>query len=242
MIYEYLAGVTVLSLIWLICFLKRKDMRKPMIWSGLAYILFTIPFFILLIWIIPKFIYFGDPIYPEYWSSKTLFNLMQITNGLSIEDLAFMFFAGGVAAFAYEGLFRKKIKVKRSYTPHLRAVLIGYILALVIQYFLLINHIYVLIFSALIGAAFLCIDRKDLIRHALLGGITFAFLYFTFFLFFNFIFPDFVPLSYKLENISGILLWNVPLEEVLYAFSFGLLGGPLYEYAHGEKDIDVKSR
>lgn len=36
--YEYLIGILVLACIWVSAFVLRKDLRKPVVWSGVAYI------------------------------------------------------------------------------------------------------------------------------------------------------------------------------------------------------------
>ncbi len=43
-----------------------------------------------------------------------------------------------------------------------------------------------------------------------------------------------------LEYLKDIFILRVPIEEYIYAFSFGLLWAPLYEYAHGEIDVNIK--
>ena len=238
--YEYLIGDLILGILWLFCFLLRKDLRKPMIWSGAAYAaLMTIIFIILkvisLFVIIENYRTFN----PGYWSPNTLFDLNRITGGHSIEDALFMFFTGGIVAFIYEFFFHKKIKLKINHKYQVKALIFSFIISVIFAAFYKINLIYPLILFGFAGALFIWFNRKDLIKHSLLGGIIFLVIYFIFFSLTNLLFPNFIEQTYNLNNISGILLFKIPLEEFLFALSFGLLWSPFYEYEHGEKVVDL---
>lgn len=109
--YEYLVAVCILALIWTPIFVLRRDLRKPMIWSGLFYLLIlTVGFF-------AHSLITNDPlrsITPGYWAPKTLFDLGAKTGGYAIEDMLFMFFVGGIASALYEFFFSKRIVMRRS--------------------------------------------------------------------------------------------------------------------------------
>jgi hypothetical protein len=77
-------------------------------------------------------------------------------------------------------------------------------------------------------AAILC--RPDLRNKVLVGGVLFLVLYFVFFLLINLIFPGFVHKAWNLEAISGIILLGVPLEELIFAFTFGMMWSSVYEH------------
>jgi len=96
---------------------------------------------------------------------------------------------------------------------------------------------YALIVFGFAGAGILWYDRPDLIFHSLWGGIFFLIIYFILFTLFNVFFPNFITTAYHLKNLSGIFIGTIPIEELLYALSFGLLWSPLYEY---EKNVGLK--
>ncbi|MBI4134491.1 MAG: hypothetical protein HY471_00060 [Candidatus Sungbacteria bacterium] len=235
--YEYLVGCFILSAIWSVGFVLRKDLRRPMIWSGLAYIIVSTVLFVGLRTLAVFGI--GQTITPNYWNPKTLFNLALTTGGYGIEDVLFMFFIGGVATFVYELALQRKIKVVKSYKHHLRAPLIGVAAALLFEILFKANWIYALAVFGFAAAASIWIESKNLIGHSLLGGMILAIVYFAAFVLFNQIFPGFIQKAYNFQNISGILILGVPLEELLYAFSFGLAWSPIYEYEHGEKTVKI---
>ena len=236
---EYLIGVIIGFIFWIIFFSIRKDLRKPMVWSGLMYVVFTSGIF-WLSWIISKFIFIGNPITPDYWNPNTLFDLGRITNGFAIEDILFMFVIGGLVSFLYEYLFNKRIRLKKTYKPHIRAVIFGYVIAIIIQLIFKPNIFYILLISASLGALILWIERKDLIKHSILGAFISIVIYVILFSIFNAIFPNFILNNYNLNALLGIYIFKIPVEEYFYAFSLGLLWAPLYEYAHGETNTDIR--
>ena len=93
-----------------------------------------------------------------------------------------------------------------------------------------LNPIYSASIAMFIGgiAAILC--RSDLKKKILTGGILFLGLYFVFFLFFNLIYPSAVSQFWNISAISGILILRVPVEELLFAFTFGMLWSSYYEH------------
>src|SRR3989338_5053649 len=77
-------------------------------------------------------------------------------------------------------------------------------------------------------AAILC--RPNLKQKIIISGIIFLLLYFLFFLFFNLIYPYAVTEFWNLSAISGILILGVPIEELMFGFTFGMIWSSLYEH------------
>ncbi len=233
---HYVVGIIIVGLTWLPFYIYRRDLRKDMIWSGLYYMLILSFGFILIKFVAPNL----SPertIVPGYWNPDTLFNLGRITGGYALEDAVYMFFTGGIAAALYETLFRKKLgHIHLKHRPHY-ALLTGLIAATSIYIFLPVNLIYVLIGFGFSVALVICLQRNDLIPHVILGGISYLFVYTVLSLIFLGVYPNYVHDYYSVQNLSGILLSRVPLEEYLFAFSFGLSWSPIYEYVRGIKDI-----
>lgn len=226
--YAYLVGTVAVGIIWGILFFLRKDVRKPMMWSS-WYFLFvmTLGFLALaLVGHIPAYM----SINPGYWNPDTLFDLNRLTGGYAIEDAFFQFFIGGIAAALYEEVFGKRIGHRHAkHKPHL-AIKIGVAAAIVIA-LLKVNLIYALIGFGFVGAGTIWIQRRDLLTQSLLGGMLFFIVYTASYLAVLFFFPDFVTAHYNFQNISGVLIFGLPLEEYLFALSFGCMWTPLYEYA-----------
>ena len=62
------------------------------------------------------------------------------------------------------------------------------------------------------------------------SGVLFFCLYFLFFWVFDRAFPGYVEAVWNLDAISGLMLWGVPVEELMFAFTFGLYWSSMYEH------------
>ena len=113
---------------------------------------------------------------------------------------------------------------------HLLALISPVIILIPLILFTRINPIYSSIIAMFIGgiAAMLC--RSDLKKKILVGGLIFFMLYFISFILFNLIYPGFVLKVWNLSALSGILIIGVPLEEIIFAFTFGMLWSSVYEH------------
>lgn len=174
---------------------------------------------------------------PGYWHPKTLFDLGMLTGGISIEDLLFMFLSGGIAAVCVEFLLKRKIKLgvfrNRHYLAFLFAVLGSYVFYKTTN----LNLMWVLIAFNFSGAIYIMTARRDLITHSLLGGLIFGFIYFLLFFIFNLIFKDFILLNYNTQNLVGIFVIGVPVEEIIFGISFGMFWSPEIEYEYKIKSL-----
>ncbi len=217
----WLIASLVLLVIWLVIFIFKSKARKEMIWVSL----FTMPFGL------------TEPLFvPEYWSPPSLFNLAAKT-GFDIESLIFSFAIGGIGAVLYEALIKVKHqkiseheKHKKRHRFHLLALTSPVIVFLPLQLFTKLNPIYSASIAMFVGgiAAILC--RTDLKRKIWFGGTAFLALYFIFFLLFNIAYPGLVHEMWNLSAISGVLFLGIPLEELLFAFTFGMLWSSVYEH------------
>ncbi len=217
---------------WAVMYWLRKDLRKAMVWSGIFYIAF------LSVGFVAYRILFDDPvrsITPGYWAPPTLFDLGQKTGGYAIEDAIFMFFAGGTAAALYDFCFRKRFSRRdRVAKPKKRYVfVVGVLAAGIFHSLFYLNDIYLLILFNLFGALVIMWQRRDLIKPSLYAGLLYLALYGLQFFGFNALFPNFIDQYYNLQATSGAMILGVPLEELLYAGTFGMIWGLLYKYAKG---------
>lgn len=238
--YAYLIGTLVLAVIFISIYLWRKDLRKVMLYSGLAYVVLLTIGYVLLFYLS---VTHNSPrsITPGYWAPPTLFDLGRKTSGYAVEDLLFIFFNGGIAAALYEIIFSIKVskrrdnKLRKSY-----AIWFVLLAGLLVFKFTSLNAIYVLIAMQFAGAMGVFLQRRDLLLHSLAGGLLFLIFYSSMFLVFNLLFPNFIDNYYQLQRTSGAWFLGVPIEEYLYALSFGMLWAPLYEYEHKIKDKKLR--
>jgi len=190
-----------------------------------------------------------EPIFvPQYWNPPTLFNLAQNT-GFDIESLIFAFAVGGIAVSAYE-IFAKvshdkfslhQMRHKR-HRFHLLALFATPVAFIFLYTTTSLNPIYSTISALLIGALATFYCRSDLIKKMITSAVIFFVIYFIFFFIFNILFPGYIEKVWDLKVLSGILLLGVPLEELIFALSLGLMWSSIYEHATWRKISDKIKR
>ncbi len=205
--------------VWIILFLIKPAIRKEMLRMSLL----TMPLGL------------TEPLFiPEYWNPPSLFDLAART-GFDIESLIFCFAIGGIGAVLYEMVFpvqHKKIIKKEKQRHHFHLLALSAPVIIFIPLLLLTNWnpIYSAILAMIVGGIATMLCRPDLKRKILFGGVLFLGLYFLFFFFLTRLYPAFVQEVWNLSALSGILVLGIPLEELLFAFSFGMLWSSVYEH------------
>ncbi len=221
--YAWLVWSLSLIVIWGVVYmlLKSKESKKEMLivslWTSLLGL--TEPLFV-----------------PEYWSPLSLFDLAQRT-GFDIESLIFSFGIGGIAVVLYEYIFKTRHKIIPQSAQHNlrhRYHLWAIISAPIIFIFLLLtadlNPIHSAAIAMILGGLFAWYCRPDLKQKMIASAFIFLTLYFLYFLTLIAMFPGYVERVWNLKVISGILIFGVPLEELMFAFSFGFLWSSVYEH------------
>lgn len=215
--YAYLTGSLFFLLVWIILFLYRRDLRKEMLIMSLV---------VAPMGPLSQFFYLRDYWQPELFSGWVI----------GFEDLLFGFAIGGIAAVIYEIFFGKKY-VKRHLPTHSKwmfaVALFGIIWMFVGSMVLNFNSIYVSTLGFLIIGTSILFYRHDLLKDALFSGLLVGGLMFVFYLIFSQLFDGVIQEWWKLENISGILIFSAPLEELMWGFGWGFVAGPAYEFING---------
>lgn len=173
---------------------------------------------------------------PEYWNPPSLFDLACKT-GFDVESLLFCFAIGGLGIVIYDLLFKvkhEKMDWTERHDRHHRFhfwTLISPFIVFALLYFLTdLNPIYSASLAIFIGglAALWC--RPDLKVKIWVSGVIFMLFYFVYFLPLVLFIPGFVERVWTLSVISGILIAGVPLEELMFAFTFGMLWSSYFEH------------
>jgi len=212
----------VLIAVWLVVYLlaKREQRREILVvslWTSLFGL--TEPLFV-----------------PEYWSPPSLFDLAHRT-GFDIESFIFSFGIAGVAAILYEWIFKTQHKlvltterrhVRHRYHPW--AIISAPIIFFILYFLSDINVIYSTSIGLMGGGLFSWFCRPDLKNKMIASAFLFMGLYFLYFLTLITAYPGYVEQVWNLRAISGILIFGIPLEEYLFAFSFGFLWSSIYEH------------
>lgn len=183
-----------------------------------------------------------EPLFvPEYWSPSSMFNLA-LRTGFDIESLIFSFGIGGIAVILYERIFRSQhvaVSVREHRSPRHRFHIWILLSAPIIFTALLIttnlNPLYSAIIAMLTGGIATWYCRPDLKKKMIVSAFVFLALYFIYFLTLIAISPNYVEQVWNLKAISGVLVLGVPLEELLFAWSFGFIWSSIYEHVMWKK-------
>jgi hypothetical protein len=226
--YAYLTAIFIMFVVWFLLFFRRKDLRHEMlimsvlswVWIGVAYLMFS-----------P---YIADTV----WVPDTVF---RIYKGVCLEDAIYTFFFGGIAAVLYEEVLGKrhfkKFRKENNFIHYALFPIMLFLVTFVGINIFNINFFYTTYIGFLLSALLIFFMRKDLLWHAILSGVFLSILYFTVVAFiFVPLFPGIVQRWYHLSHLSNILVSGVPLEEIMWAFFYGLFIGPCYEFILGLKD------
>ncbi|MBI4500052.1 MAG: hypothetical protein HY700_02720 [Gemmatimonadetes bacterium] len=205
---------------WLVLFLLLPAHRKAMWRTSLVTALFGLT----------------EPIFvPAYWNPPSLFNLAQ-TTGFDIESLIFCFGIGGVGAVLYNGLTGQALIAvgdhERRHSHHRwhRLAVIAPVLVSPPLYLLPWNPIYPGIVAMTFGAGAAIACRRDLTIKTLIGGAVFLGYYALFMAALILSVPGYIEQVWNLPALSGVLVFGIPLEELLFGAAFGMYWSAVYEH------------
>lgn len=221
--FIWLIWSLILIAIWFVIYIfldsknKKREMLHVSLWTSLLG--FTEPLFV-----------------PEYWSPPSLFNLA-LKTGFDIESLIFSFAIGGIAVVIYELIFRSQhiaISNKEHHSPrhrfHIWTILSAPMIFVLLLLVTSLNPLYSAIIAMILGGLATWYCRPDLKKKMIVSAFIFLVIYFFYFLTLIAISPNYVEQIWNLKAISGILILGVPLEELLFALSFGFIWSSIYEH------------
>jgi hypothetical protein len=196
------------------------NQRKAMIWASI----FTMPFGL------------TEPIFvPEYWSPPSLFDLA-LKTGFDIESLIFCFAIGGIGSVLYNAVSGQSlVQVDDAYKKlplhkHHYWALAAPFIAFPVLYAFPWNPIYASFLAMLIGVYATIRCRPDLKAKIWKGGLLFLMLYWLYVEGLELMVPGFIEKVWNLDDLSGVMVINSPLEELVFAFMFGTYWAGVYEH------------
>jgi len=205
---------------WIGVYVAFPEHRRAMLWASL----FTTPLGL------------TEPIFvPEYWSPPSLFDLALAT-GFDIESLIFCFGIGGIGSVLYNLLTRQiphKVSADEQHKPlhrhHYKALAAPFI-AFPILYWLPWNPIYPGIVAMFVGAIANVLCRPDLKKKTWIGGLLFLGYYIIFLTGLELTAPGYIDRVWNLDALSGVNIFYMPVEELLFAIAFGMYWSGVYEH------------
>jgi len=168
----------------------------------------------------------------DWWQPATITNTK-----VGIEDLLLGFTNGGIAAVLYETVFRKRLYQREFKNPLKKIQLIippilGISIASICFWVFQIHSFYSNLIALFISLFLILLWRKDLIINSLMSGILLVIVCLPFYLIgILWLAPGYVQRSWLFENLTGILFWGIPIEDLIWYFIVGLVLGPFYEFS-----------
>jgi Lycopene cyclase len=189
-----------------------------------------------------------EPLFvPEYWSPPSLFDLA-LRTGFDIESLIFCFAIGGIGAVLYNLVTRQQLrptspdeKKHKRHRFHYWALAAPFI-AFPPLYFFPWNPIYPAIGAMVVGAIATVLCRPELGRKTWIGGFLFLAYYVVFLLGLEWTAPGYIERVWALDALSGLSIFAMPLEELLFAFAFGAYWSGVYDHFTWRTPVPVGSR
>ncbi len=225
MTYNFL----VLSLLFLIpgalIFLLRPDLRSLL---GVTALL-SLPF------ATTEFLF-----YPTYWEPQTLFNLVPRI-GFGIEDVLFVTGLGMLTSGIYPTASGRRflwpggprVMLTRRTFLRLGALFGGAAAAVAVAALADIAMIYAAPVIMIAAAFFIALRRRDLAVPVLAGGTLTLAVYAVLSLIFALLIPDVFELDWHTDAFLNRFVLGIPLEELIYGFTSGLIGSVLVPYLSG---------
>ena len=218
--YIWLVWSSAFLLPWVAIYAFFPKQRRPMRWASL----FTTPFGL------------AEPLFvPEYWNPPSLFDLAART-GFDIEGLIFCFAIGGIGVVLYN-ILTASISVPVSAIEHQalrhrfhRVALATPFVVFPALYFLPWNSIYPSIVAMTAGARANAWCRPELKNKTWIGGGLFLGFYVIFLAGLAWSAPEYIERVWNLGALSGVQIFRMPLEELLFGFTFGMFWSGVYEH------------
>lgn len=205
---------------WAVIFIGYPTHRRAMVWVSL----FTAPFGL------------TEPLFvPEYWNPPSLFDLAQRT-GFDLESLIFCFGIGGTGAVLYNILTGGKLRLvgdgerHRAHHRYHHMALAAPFLAFPALFPFPLNPIYPAILAMAVGAVATVLCRRDLLSKTWVGGILFVAYYSVFLIGLEWSAPGYIDRVWNLGALSGHSIAGIPVEEFLFAATFGAYWSGVYEH------------
>jgi len=180
---------------------------------------------------------------PNYWQPRVIFDLYNKV-GFSLESILFMFTTSGLFAVLYEFVTRKT--EKQTFKVDVSKITLFFVVYIYLTFLVLTNfglevHLLSSLIPFVVIIIFIASQRQDLLKPIIVSSILGLGLYFISLLVFSYFFPNFFTNTYNLENLWGIFIIGIPLEEVLWGLYYPALMACAYEYLFGVKLIKRES-
>jgi len=217
--YAYVLGDFIIGLpVFAVLYYYRKDLRREMIIAGLL---------LGVVSMLTEHWYLLD-----YWHPED-----GVRWRISLGDLFYGFFFGGIASVIYEAVTDRHFLKRPDHTRHwslflFPVLLLGAVLFIAPLHFGM-NSIYTSAVAGAIIASIFLVFRGDLFWDAIISSILFGLITLVGYIVYIAVFPGIIEAWWNMDRLSGVYIFGVPLEELVFAFGMGVVVGPAYEFFAG---------
>lgn len=210
--YYYLWSVALIIPLWVFIVYKKKKSRVEIIYMGILCGTSALT--------LDKYCSFND-----YWRPPTIFDT------INFESFLYGFFLGGISTKIYELLFNKEyIAQKSPNSLFVLTIMFGSVFLYVIFLGLFsLNSVLIYIGILLIWIILFLLINRRLYRLCICSGIIMIGLNMCWYAVMLAIYPSAIQDIWLTDNLSGLLIFNVPIEEHYYIFSFGCVISIMYK-------------
>lgn len=222
--YAYLIGSLFMLCLWITFYFLRKDLRKEMIIISIISAVCGI--------MLSTFVWTKD-----WWLPPTISNL-----GL-LEDLIFGFATGGVITAIHSVIFKEKITqgLTRNNLGLAILIIISTVIGVIGSLVLHLPSWFVWLLSTAVTCIVGFILRKDLAKYAVETGALCILIGLVFYLLMYLIDPTMFSTWYFHNNLTGINIYGLPIEEIIWWFTSGMLLAPAYKFWMNAKIVKERS-
>ncbi len=214
--YGYLLGALFYVLLWAVIFWRRGDLRREMLVMSALSVLYGLPHEYLL-WT------------RDWWHPPTITGTR-----IGLEDLLYAIGNGGVLAVVYTVVVRRNLVAFPSKASPLVRLLPYLVNGLIPPLLVVATGMHSFLASgagALLALAVILRARPDLAVVAAGSAILGTIASLPFYLVMEGALPGFIAHSWYLDRLSGILIWRIPVEDMLWYIYTAALWGTYYKYA-----------
>ncbi|MFZ3032305.1 MAG: lycopene cyclase domain-containing protein [Candidatus Moraniibacteriota bacterium] len=177
----------------------------------------------------------------DYWHPMSAFPVKIGPVHTVIEDMLFAFAFSGIVAVLYQLFTRRSLESDSAVRSGVRVACASAAIVSLFLVWLGINSIYATSAGFFVGALWMVSRRPDLRRPAILSGILVSLGYLGCLVVFYGLVANIDELSqsfWKLHDTNlDIRLVGIPITELIWAFSFGSLFGPLYAFGRHKRYV-----
>lgn len=214
--FVYLLSLLPILLLWSVIFRIRPDERNEMLVVGI---------FLGVVSVVSSYIWWTN----DWWRPETITGTR-----VGIEDFILGFCGGGFMAVIYEIVMKKRRYRFRGKPDHPNLLALFAIWTAIIVVLINIFEFTSFVASSIafvVATGIMLWRRRDLIVNSMFSGIATASSAFLFgYLPIIALAPEWVQNTYLYNNLSGITLIQIPIEEYVFWLLAGFLVGPSYEY------------